>query len=285
MRCQYCNSEIPDNYSFCPNCGKSLNPEPSQTANGSGRKFCDNCGAPLEAGKPFCANCGKPVGENMQQNNPNSGMPPYPGSPVSQPVGKKKKTGLIVAIVIICLVLLAGGIGTAMYFLVFDDKDDKKTEEVTVSQDEDDNDEADITDEDEPEDDALSDDGDTYTDDSGSDTLSNGKFRDLDAFINSDLMQEQLGTQIAALEGTGISADVYADGDTLVYDFTIEDEAVASVMDKATLASSLQSQASTFEGVAAMLPAAIENIDDPAVVVRYLDPWGTEITSMEFTPD
>ena len=32
-----------------------------------------------------------------------------------------------------------------------------------------------------------------------------------------------------------------------------------------------------------MLPAAIENIDDPAVVVRYLDPWGTEITSMEFT--
>ena len=126
MRCQYCNSEIPDNYSFCPNCGKSLNPEPSQTANGSGRKFCDNCGAPLEAGKPFCANCGKPVGENMQQNNPNSGMPPYPGSPVSQPVGKKKKTGLIVAIVIICLVLLAGGIGTAMYFLVFDDKDDKK---------------------------------------------------------------------------------------------------------------------------------------------------------------
>ena len=80
-------------------------------------------------------------------------------------------------------------------------------------------------------------------------------------FVKSDIMQEQLETQIAALEGTGISADVYADGDTLVYDFTIEDEAVASVMDKATLDSSLQSQASTFEGVAAMLPAAIENID------------------------
>ena len=102
-------------------------------------------------------------------------------------------------------------------------------------------------------------------------------------FVKSDIMQEQLETQIAALEGTGISADVYADGDTLVYDFTIEDEAVASVMDKATLDSSLQSQASTFEGVAAMLPAAIENIDNPAVVVRYLDPAGAEITSMEFT--
>ena len=169
-----------------------------------------------------------------------------PGSPVSQPVGKRKKTGLIVAIVIICLVLLAGGIGTAMYFLVFDDKDDKKTEEVTVSQDEDDNDEADITDEDEPEDDALSDDGDTYTDDSGSDTLSNGKFGIWTLY--------KFGSYAGAAWNTDrrsgrhrISADVYADGDTLVYDFTIEDEAVASVMDKATLASSLQSQASTFE--------------------------------------
>ena len=125
------------------------------------------------------------------------------------------------------------------------------------------------------------------TDETEADDSSDGgvteKFDTLDDFVKSDIMQEQLETQIAALEGTGISADVYADGDTLVYDFTIEDEAVASVMDKATLDSSLQSQASTFEGVAAMLPAAIENIENPAVVVRYLDPAGAEITSMEFT--
>ena len=24
MKCQYCNSEIPDNSSFCPNCGKPV---------------------------------------------------------------------------------------------------------------------------------------------------------------------------------------------------------------------------------------------------------------------
>ena len=98
-------------------------------------------------------------------------------------------------------------------------------------------------------------------------------------------MQQQLEAQIASLEGTGISAELVADGDKLVYNFTIEDADVAALMDKATLDSTLESQASTFESIASTLPTAIENIENPAVVVRYLDPTGAEITSMEFTAD
>ena len=280
MRCPYCNSEVPDNYSFCTNCGQSLEQAPSSA--GPAGKICNNCGAPLEPGRAFCANCGQPVGKTAQQAPPYSGAPytpPYSASPAPVPGGKKKKTGLIAAVVILCVVLLAGGIGTALYFLVFNDNDEKKTDDVSVTR-VDTDEEEEGTEEDIP---AAADEEDSNID--SSDSYDTGKFDTLEDFVNSDIMQEQLGTQIAALEGTGISADVYADGDTLVYDFTIEDEAVASVMDKATLDSSLQSQASTFEGVAAMLPAAIENIDDPAVVVRYLNPSGTEITSMEFTPD
>lgn len=118
-----------------------------------------------------------------------------------------------------------------------------------------------------------------------SDSSATGKFDTLEDFVNSDIMQQQLEAQIASLEGTGISAELVADGDKLVYNFTIEDADVAALMDKATLDSTLESQASTFESIASTLPTAIENIENPAVVVRYLDPTGAEITSMEFTAD
>ena len=45
--------------------------------------------------------------------------------------------------------------------------------------------------------------------------------------------------------------------------------------------SSLQSQASTFETVASSLKAAVE-VENPVVVVRYLDNTGAEIVAQEF---
>lgn len=121
-------------------------------------------------------------------------------------------------------------------------------------------------------------------DDSDSDSDSDiiDKFESLDDFVNSDIMQEQLEQEVADLEGTGLSAEIIADGDKLIYNFTIEDADLAAVMDKAALDSTLESQTSTFEAIAASLPTAVENIENPTVVVRYLDPSGTEITSMEF---
>ena len=54
-------------------------------------------------------------------------------------------------------------------------------------------------------------------------------------------------------------------------------------LDVAALQSSLDSQASTFESIASTIPLAVE-IDNPVVVVRYLDSAGTELVSREFTP-
>lgn len=147
-------------------------------------------------------------------------------------------------------------------------KDDKKTEETTPADDssEDDADDAD-------------------NDEADTGVTADGKFKSLEGFVNSDIMQEQMESQIAALEGTGITCALAADGDKLIYNFTIEDEDLASVMDKATLDSQLESMASTFESIASTLPAAVEGVENPAVVVRYLDPAGEEITSMEFTAE
>lgn len=76
-------------------------------------------------------------------------------------------------------------------------------------------------------------------------------------------MQEQMESQIAALEGTGITCALAADGDKLIYNFTIENEDLASVMDKATLDSQLESMASTFESIASTLPSAVEGVENP----------------------
>ena len=116
-----------------------------------------------------------------------------------------------------------------------------------------------------------------------SDLPASGKYATLEDFINSDLMQEQLDSQIASLEGTGLTADITAEDNKLVYNFTITDPNVAASLDAAALQSSLDSQASTFESIASMIPLAVE-IDNPVVVVRYLDSAGAVIVSQEFAP-
>ena len=85
------------------------------------------------------------------------------------------------------------------------------------------------------------------------------------------------------MEGTGLTADITAEDNKLVYNFTITDPNVAASLDAAALQSSLDSQASTFESIASTIPLAVE-IDNPVVVVRYLDSTGAVIVSQEFAP-
>lgn len=172
----------------------------------------------------------------------------------------------------LCVLMLAA----AMTACGSDDSDNSKKEDETTE-------EATPADDSSEDDADAADSGDSGEVDTG--VTAGGKFKSLEGFVNSDIMQEQMESQIAALEGTGITCALAADGDKLVYNFTIEDEDLASVMDKATLDSQLESMASTFESIASTLPDAVEGVENPAVVVRYLDPAGEEITSMEFTAE
>ena len=130
-------------------------------------------------------------------------------------------------------------------------------------------------------DDAAAED-DTSADDTADDTAA-GKFASIQEFIDSDMMQEELATQLESLEGTGMSMELTAEDNKLIYNFKIDDPDLSAVMDTATLESTLDSQASTFESVAGVLPAAID-IENPVIVVRYLDSDGNELASREFAP-
>ena len=111
-----------------------------------------------------------------------------------------------------------------------------------------------------------------------------GKFATLEDFINSDLMKSQMDTQNESLEGSGLKAALKAEGSTLIYLFTVEDDAMAELLKSNTesIQSSLDSQASAFEAIAKSLIAAVEEIENPIVVVRYVDNAGEEIFSQEF---
>lgn len=111
-----------------------------------------------------------------------------------------------------------------------------------------------------------------------------GKFATLEDFINSDLMKSQMDTQNESLEGSGLKAALKAEGSTLIYLFTVEDDAMAELLKSNTesIQSSLDSQASAFEAIARSLIAAVEEIVNPIVVVRYVDNAGEEIFSQEF---
>ena len=129
-------------------------------------------------------------------------------------------------------------------------------------------------------DDAAADDA-AAADDTADDAAVTGKFASIQEFIDSDIMQEQLQTQMSALEGSGMSMEITGEDNKLIYSFKIDDPDLSAVMDTAALESALESQASTFESVAGILPTAIE-VENPVVVVRYLDSDGNELVAREF---
>lgn len=124
---------------------------------------------------------------------------------------------------------------------------------------------------------------DDAADDNAADDTAAGKFASIQEFIDSDMMQEELATQLESLEGTGMSMELTAEDNKLIYNFKIDDPDLSAAMDSATLESTLDSQASTFEPVAGALPAAID-VENPVIVVRYLDSDGNELVSREFAP-
>ena len=229
MKCQYCNSEIPDNSSFCPNCGKPVTK--SNAAGGRGTTTGN-----IQPDFFYTA-------EAAQTPPAYSASSPAPRSS-----GKGSKTGLIVAIVLVCVIAL-GVAGAAVKFLIIDRLNEIRTEEQSAANNED-----------------------------------AGEPDTPDADISDEIVPDEDIIDSAELEGTGIRAEILAEGDTLVYNFVIENDAVAEVVDIDTVRASLEAESDVYEGIAAMLPA-IADVENPAVVVRYVNSSGDELLSMTFTAD
>lgn len=91
-------------------------------------------------------------------------------------------------------------------------------------------------------------------------------------YLKTDMMQEMIKESKDEINGSGMSIDIRAEGNTMIYEYTFDDGSFDdSVLDavKEQLVSGLASEAATFENVAADINSDLK-IDDCIVVVRYL---------------
>ena len=108
----------------------------------------------------------------------------------------------------------------------------------------------------------------------------------LEKYFQTDEMQEIIQEAKDSVEGSGMSIELLAEGNTLIYEYTFEennfnDSELDTVTDQ--LVSGLESYASTFEGIASDLNKELK-IDNSKVVVRYLYN-GEILAESEYTAD
>ena len=109
------------------------------------------------------------------------------------------------------------------------------------------------------------------------------KYSSVADYVKSDEVQYVLNVFETQLEGTGMSLDILAEGDKLVYSYKMDDIEKASLTDEdiANLGSSVEAESATFQETADQVKKLVD-ADSPALVIRYLDGNGEEIFSKEF---
>ena len=108
----------------------------------------------------------------------------------------------------------------------------------------------------------------------------------LEKYFQTDEMQEMVQEAKDSVEGSGMSIESLAEGNTLIYEYTFEvDSFDDSMLDavKEQLVSGLESTASTFEGIASDLNDELK-VENSTVVVRYLYN-GETLAESEYTAD
>ena len=108
----------------------------------------------------------------------------------------------------------------------------------------------------------------------------------LEKYFQTDEMQEMVQEAKDSVEGSGMSIEILAEGNTLIYEYTFEEDSFDdSMLDavKEQPVSGLESTASTFEGIASDLNDELK-VENSKVVVRYLYN-GETLAESEYTAD
>ena len=108
----------------------------------------------------------------------------------------------------------------------------------------------------------------------------------LEKYFQTDEMQEMVQEAKDSVDGSGMSIEILAEGNTLIYEYTFEEDSFDdSMLDavKEQLVSGLESTASTFEGIASDLNDELK-VENSTVVVRYLYN-GETLAESEYTAD
>lgn len=118
------------------------------------------------------------------------------------------------------------------------------------------------------------------TDTSGSDAAAFEKFPDMKTYVESEEVQSQLEAMLASLEEQGMQMEVLGEDNKLIYRYTFtnmeKQDGMAEQLEK-----SMEAQTETFTMVANSLKTYVK-VEDPMVIVEYLDANGEEIYTAEF---
>lgn len=107
----------------------------------------------------------------------------------------------------------------------------------------------------------------------------------LEEFMNSDVMQAAVDAAKSQYEGQGVTANLFAVGDELHYEYIMEDvevteDQLAEVEEM--LASATEEQADNFQGTADQALEAVSN-DSVTVVITYKDSAGQVLYTTSYT--
>lgn len=108
------------------------------------------------------------------------------------------------------------------------------------------------------------------------------KFPDI-KYVESDLVQEQLDAQLSSLGDSGMSMEVLGEDNKLIYRYTMDGIVKTDALTEQPQ-SAMDGQADTFKNVASSLKLAVE-VENPVVVVEYIDMNGEVILSAEYTTE
>ena len=109
------------------------------------------------------------------------------------------------------------------------------------------------------------------------------KFSSVADYVKSDEVKEVLTETRNMLEGTGMSIDIKADGDKMVYTYKYDSIEKADLSDAqiSALESGVEAENDTFQGSADELKKLVD-ADSPSIVLEYVDANDEVIYSKEF---
>lgn len=111
------------------------------------------------------------------------------------------------------------------------------------------------------------------------DSPATGKFATIADFVADPTLQSQLNSIKESL-GESMNIEIKGQDNKLIYEFTFP-EGTDTEGAAESLATALEGQASTYKSIAASLLDSVE-VENPVVVVTYLDSDGNEVYSQEF---
>lgn len=106
----------------------------------------------------------------------------------------------------------------------------------------------------------------------------------LEAYLNSEVNQEGIQSLNESMESLGISLEVYADGSSIVYNYTYADIPSTTEGLAEQLAASMESQADALKTAAEQVEEDVD-VDGVSMVYNYIGSDGILIYSETYTKD